>query len=84
MDRFFFVFIFSLGFFYGGKAEQISKWYIQRSVLLFILAIIAIIVIRQFEPGFLILRVVPDTMLTQVTGIIITTARPRVRCLGTN
>ena len=30
----FLAFIFSLGFAYGGKAEHISKWYLQRSILL--------------------------------------------------
>jgi protein-S-isoprenylcysteine O-methyltransferase Ste14 len=68
------IFIFSLGVVYGGKTEQISKWYFQRSVLLFIFAIIGIIAIRLFEPGILSLRVIPDTTLSDVTSIIITTA----------
>jgi len=70
----FLVFIFSLGFVYGGKTERISKWYIQRSFLLFVLAIIAIIVIQRFEPGILLLRIIPDTVLSGVAGIVITTA----------
>jgi len=69
----FFVFIFSLGIFYGGKPERISKWYIQRSILLFILAIIAIIIIAHFEPGLLLLRLYPDTLADGIVAIIITT-----------
>jgi protein-S-isoprenylcysteine O-methyltransferase Ste14 len=70
----FMVFIFSLGFVYGGKTEQVSKWYIRQSVLVFILAILAIIVIRLFGPGILLLQVIPDTVLTGVAGVTITTA----------
>ena len=70
----FMVFIFSLGFFYGGKTERISEWYIQQSVLLFVVAIIVFVVIRLFEPGILLLRIIPGTVLTGLTGITLTTA----------
>lgn len=70
----FMAFIFSLGFVYGRKAEKISKCYLPQSVLFFILAIIVIIAIRRFEPAILVLRLIPDTALSGLTGIILTTA----------
>jgi protein-S-isoprenylcysteine O-methyltransferase Ste14 len=70
----FMVFIFSLGFIYGGKTERISGGYIRQSGLLFVVAIIVFFVIRLFEPGILLLRIIPGTVLTGLAGILITTA----------
>jgi len=70
----FMAFIFSLGFVYGGKTERISKYYFERSVLVFVLAIVALIAIRLTTPGLLIVRVIPATVLTGLTGITLTTA----------
>ena len=70
----FMAFIFSLGFVYGGKTERISKQYFERSILVFALAIVALITVRLAAPGLLIVRVVPGTVLTGLTGVTLTTA----------
>ena len=70
----FIAFIFSLGFIYGGKVEKISRGYIGQSILFVILALFAIILIRRLDPGFIVLRLIPDTQLSGVTGILLTTA----------
>jgi len=70
----FMAFIFSLGFIYGGKTERVSKRYFERSVLVFVLAIVALIAIRLVAPGLLIVRVIPNTVPTGPAGIILTTA----------
>jgi protein-S-isoprenylcysteine O-methyltransferase Ste14 len=70
----FFVFIFLLGFIYGGKVEKISQWYFGRSVLFIIAAVIAIFVIRRLDPGIIVLRVIPDSAITGLAGVLLATA----------
>lgn len=69
----FMAFIFSLGFLYGGKTERISKQYFEQSVLVFVLAIVVLTTIRLLAPGLLIVRVIPGTVLTGLTGVTLTT-----------
>jgi len=70
----FMAFIFSLGFFYGGKTERVSNQYFERSILVFACAIFTLMAVRLAAPGLLIVRVIPATVLTGRAGILITTA----------
>jgi len=54
--------------------ERRSSRYIQRAFIIAIIAMILVIVLARFESGALILRVVPDSFLTEITGIILTIA----------
>ena len=42
--------------------------------MFFILAVIAIIAIRRLDPAIIVLRLIPDTVLSGLAGIILTTA----------
>jgi protein-S-isoprenylcysteine O-methyltransferase Ste14 len=58
----------------GAPVEQRSASYIRWSFIVALVVIVFVVVLGTFEPGALILRVVPDSPIAGITGIVLTLA----------
>jgi|WetSurMetagenome_2_1015567.scaffolds.fasta_scaffold01620_12 protein-S-isoprenylcysteine O-methyltransferase Ste14 len=58
----------------GPKPGRISKTYIQRSLLLFVLVLAVFIMAASVDPGVLSERFAPDTIVTGLIGVTLTAA----------
>ncbi len=56
----------------GAPAERRSSWYLRNSIVILVPAIIVIMLLNMYENGALLVRVVPDTLLSGVTGLALT------------
>jgi protein-S-isoprenylcysteine O-methyltransferase Ste14 len=58
----------------SAPVEQRSFRYVQRSIIFAIIVIILIIILARYESNTLILRIIPDSPLAGITGIVLTLA----------
>jgi len=58
----------------SAPVEQRSFRYVQRSVIIVIIVVVLIIILTRYESSTLIFRIIPDSPLTGITGIVLTIA----------
>ncbi|HUH78808.1 MAG TPA: isoprenylcysteine carboxylmethyltransferase family protein [Methanoregula sp.] len=56
----------------GPKPEKISPTYVRRSLLIFVVVLAVFIVAGRSDPGIFLIRFVPDSDLTGMTGVAFT------------
>ena len=70
----FMAFLFVPALFNRVPTDRRSSKYLKRSLILFLLAVIPLVALERFEPGVLSLRILPDTAIAGITGIVLTFA----------
>ena len=70
----FMAFLYIPAFFFSAPVERRSFRYVQRSIIIAIIVIILAIILTRYESYTLILRIIPDSPLTGITGIVLTIA----------
>ena len=70
----FMAFVYVPSLLFRAPVEQISFRYVQRSIIIAIIIIILIIILTRYESNTLILRIIPDSPLAGITGIVLTIA----------
>jgi protein-S-isoprenylcysteine O-methyltransferase Ste14 len=70
----FMVFLYLPALFFSAPVERRSFRYVKRSVIIAIIVIILIIILTRYESDTLILRIIPDSPLAGMTGIVLTVA----------
>jgi protein-S-isoprenylcysteine O-methyltransferase Ste14 len=68
----FFAIIYIPAFMKGAPAERRSSRYIQQSIIFAIIVVILVVVLAGYEPGALIVRVIPDSPPAGITAIVLT------------
>ena len=56
----------------GAPAERRSSKYFRQSVVILILVLIAVTILNGYDPDLFLIRVVPDTTVTGITGVLLT------------
>jgi protein-S-isoprenylcysteine O-methyltransferase Ste14 len=70
----FMAFLYIPALLFSAPIERRSFKYVQRSIIIAIILIFFIIILTWYESDSLILRVIPDSPLTGITGIVLTIA----------
>jgi protein-S-isoprenylcysteine O-methyltransferase Ste14 len=56
----------------GAPAERRSSRYFRQSVMILLLALIAVTILNWYDPDLFLIRVVPDTIATSIAGVLLT------------
>jgi len=70
----FMAFLYLPALFSRTPTDRMSSMYLKRSAVVFLLAVILLVAIEKFVPGILSLRIVPNTALAGITGVVLTLA----------
>jgi len=68
----FMAFIYIPSLFFRAPVERMSSRYLQSSIILAVIVIILFIILARYGSGTLLLRVIPDSPLAGITGIVLT------------
>ena len=70
----FMVFLYVPAFFVGAPVERRSVRYVRRSIIFAIIVVILIIILTRYGSDILIFRIIPNSPLAGITGIVLTIA----------
>jgi protein-S-isoprenylcysteine O-methyltransferase Ste14 len=70
----FMVFLYAPSLINRAPTDRRSSKYLARSLMVFLLAVILLVALEQFEPGVLFLRIIPDTATAGMSGVVLTIA----------
>jgi protein-S-isoprenylcysteine O-methyltransferase len=70
----FMAFIYIPSLFFRAPVERMSSRYLQSSIILAVIVLILFIILARYGSGTLLLRVIPDSLLAGITGIVLTIA----------
>jgi protein-S-isoprenylcysteine O-methyltransferase Ste14 len=70
----FMAFLYIPALLFNAPVERKSFRYVRRSIILVIIAIILIVILTRYESDTLIFRIIPDSPLAGITGIVLTIA----------
>jgi protein-S-isoprenylcysteine O-methyltransferase Ste14 len=70
----FMAFLYTPALLFSAPVERKSFRYVQRSIILVIIVIILIVILTTYESDTLIFRIIPDSPLAGITGIVLTIA----------
>ncbi len=70
----FMAFVYIPSLFFRAPIERISSRYVRRSIIIAIVVLILFIILARYESYTLILRIIPDSQLAGITGIVLTIA----------
>ncbi len=70
----FMAFLYIPALLFSAPVERRSFRFVQRSIIIAIIVIILIIILTRYESSSLILRIIPDSPLAGITGIVLTIA----------
>ena len=70
----FMAFVYIPSLLFRAPVERKSSRYVQRSIIIAIIVIILIIILTRYGSDTLIFRIIPDSLLAGITGIVLTIA----------